>query len=802
MRSLLGDMRYGFRLLRKRPAFSLIAVLALALGIGANTAIFSVVDAVLLRPLPYADSGRLVALWERSPQLEDGSVAYLNFLDWKAQSRVFESLAARQGANFNLTGQEEPERLNGANVSAEFFPLLGVQPLLGRVFRADEDRSGAKKVAVISYGLWQRRFHGDEGILGRAIDLDGAPFTVIGVLPAKFRDPAYAERVDVYAAIGRDADRLQNRGNHPGIYVVGRLKPGETLAQARAEMDLIAQRLERQYPATNSGRRVAVQLLQDRLVRDLRTALLVVLAAVGFVLLIGCANVANLLLARAAERQPEIALRAALGAGRWQLFRQLLAESLVLALAGGACGLLLGWWGMRGLLAVAPEDLPRFSEAAMNLRVLGFTLGLSLATGLVFGSVPAWQSAWGSLHDVLKESGRRVSGDLRRNRIRGLLVVGEVALSLVLLIGAGLMLRSFARVLAASPGFRAERVLTLQIDLPGTKYQKPDQWIQFFQQVLGRTRNLPGVLSAATILPVPVGGFGWQTGMRIEGREYPTPHDSDLTDIAYVTPDYFQTMGIPLRRGRVFTEQDREGALPVAVIDEKLARTYFPDADPMGKRLAIGGKNWQIVGVVGHVKNYGVDQESRVETYLPFYQSPRPAMSLVVRTTMDPAQLAGPIRGEVRQVDPNQAVSDVRTMERLVADSVAPKRISALLLGIFAAIAVLLAAVGLYGVISYTVAQRTREIGIRMALGAGGGDVLAMVVKQALALGGLGMAIGLGGAALLTRAMKGLLFGISAVDPLTFAAVPAALALVVLAACYLPARRATRIDPVTALRYE
>jgi putative ABC transport system permease protein len=800
--SFLHDFRYSLRTLRKTPGFTAVTAATLALGIGANTAIFSLIDGVLLRPLPYQDPGRLVLLWERTPQLDGMSISWLNYLDWKAQNRVFAGIAARQDVSFNLTGIADPERLEGSNVTADLFEVLGVRAARGRTFLPEEDRPGSGRVVVISDSLWERRFGRDTKILGRALTLDGNPCTVVGVMPRGFRYPARALHADVYAPLGRKSDEMQERWNHPGIFAIARLKSGVPIERARIDLDTIARGLEQRYPNSNRSNRVGMDFYHALTVRSVRSSLLVLLGAVGFVLLIACANVANLLLARAAGRGQEIAVRAALGAGRGQIVRQLLTESVALSLFGGALGLALAWWGLHVLIAVAPEGTPRLAEVGIDLRVLGFTILLSTTAGIAFGLAPALHVSRGNLHDAFKGGGQRMSANLHRHRLRAVLVVAEVALSFVLLVGAGVTLRSFARLTHASPGFEPQNVLSLAIDLPESQYRTPVRRLDFFNQLLERTRELPGIVSAGLITPLPLSGSVWQSSIRIEGRVYANNDDGPMSDMARVTPDYFRTMGVPLIKGRVFTPHDGDGAPPVAVVDETLAKTYFPNEDPIGKRLLVNGRPAQIVGIVGHLKNNGVDELSRIETYLPFFQSPVGSADLVVRTSGDPGQLAAPIATQVRKIDPNQPVSKARTMEWLFDQSIAPKRLSTMLLGVFAGIAVLLATVGLYGAIAYSVTQRTQEIGIRIAVGAEPAHVLKLVIGQALGLVGIGLAIGLAGALAQSRLLETLLFGVSPTDPATLAEGAALIGAIGLLACYLPARRAALVSPVVALRHE
>jgi putative ABC transport system permease protein len=808
--TLMQDIRYGFRMLWKSPVFTVVTVLALALGIGANTAIFSVINAVLLRPLPYREAEQLVLLWEKNPRLVDLKrmwVSYPDFLDWKSRNEVFEKIAVYRSGGANLTGGTEPERIQVAEVSADFFAVLGVGPMLGRTFLPEEDRDGATPSIVISHGLWQRRFGSDPSIVGKPLLLDGASFTVIGVMPASFSYPERpSQPIEAWAPVGLNAGQPSfiRRGNHPGLTAIARLKPGVTFDQARANMEAVARSLAQQYPDSNEETTITATTLNEELTGDVRPALLVLLAGVAFVLLIACTNVANLLLARATARQKEIAIRTALGASRLRVVRQLLTESILLSLLGGALGLLLALWGVDLLLAVSPGDIPRLNDAGIDSHVLVFSFAISLLTGLIFGLVPALQASKLDLTDTLKEGGRGLSGSLQRNRVRSLLVVSELALALVLLVGAGLMIKSFVRLQRVDPGFRPEHVLVARIPLPTPKYEEPSRQIAFFQQVMERVKALPGVQVAGIGSSPPLSAGSWQSGAGIEGRVM----KDFLIDINIVSPDYLRALGIPLERGRAFTDQDTDAAVPVVLIDQDLADRYFAGEDPIGKRMGFdrdknGKPIWrEIVGVVGHVKNYGLDAESRVQIYVPYLQVPDSSMSLIVRAEGDPGQLAPEIRREIIATDKDQPVAYLRTMDDFLSKSVAQPRFNMLLLAIFAGVALLLAAVGIYGVIAYSVVQRTHEIGIRMALGAGRRDILSLVVRQGMTLALIGIAIGLVAAFMLTRVMASLLFNVSATDPLTFIGVSVLLSLVALLAIYIPARRAMRVDPMEALRYE
>jgi putative ABC transport system permease protein len=811
MTTLLQDLRYGTRMLMKNPAFTLVAVLALTLGIGADTAIFSVVNAVLLRPLPYDQSENLVFLTERSPVLEGMSVAYPNFLDWREQNNAFESIGVFRRSDYNLTGGGEPERIVAGQVSADLFRVLRVNAARGRIFDNDEDKPGSPLVVVLSHALWQRRLGGDPNIIGQTLTLNGRDFTVIGIMPPSFQFPS---RVEMWTPVGQLAKDpgWESRGNHPGLYAMARLKPGVTVQQARDDMEIVAANLEKQYPDSNTGNRASLTPALENVVGSIRTALLVLLSAVGFVLLIACANVANLLLARASNRQKEMAIRTALGASRTRIVRQLLTESLILSFAGGAFGILLAHWGVQLIIAVSPDSIPRFREIGLDARVLLFTMGVSLLTGIIFGLAPALQSSKPDLNETLKEAGRGSTG--RRHIMRSILVVSEVALTLVLLIGAGLMIRSFYHLQRVDPGFSADNLLTFNVSLPQKKYPDPQQRINFYQQLLQNLTALPGVQSVGMATGLPLGNNGWQSGFWIEGRPEPPQGQRPLTEVALVGPGYFKAMQIPLLRGRDFNDQDVMAAPPdpkhpefrrptVTVIDEEFARRYWPDEDPLGQQITFWGGKVTVVGIVRRVKMEGLNTDSnRVQSYYPFNQNPSGSMSVVVRTIGDPTGLSNAVRQQVLAIDPDQPIYSVQTMGQIWTDSIAPDRLFLMLLGTFATVALILAAVGIYGVMAYSVTQRTHEIGIRMALGAAQSNVLGMVIRQGMKLALAGLGLGLVGAWLVTRTMSSLLFGVSATDPLTFVVISLALAGVALGACFLPARRATKVDPMIALRYE
>ncbi len=807
MNNIWQDIRFAARMLWKNPGMTFVAIVALALGIGANTAIFSVVNAVLLRPLPYEDPDRLVRLSEDSPQVPQMSISYPNFLDWREQNRVFSGIAAMQFRSLNLIGTDEPERLSGRAVSAELFDVLGVKPAMGRTFLPEEDRPGANRVCVVSHGLWQRRFASDPELVGKQLNFSGESYTVIGVLPASYR---FGTPTDVFVPIGLRADQMMERGNHPGIYAIARLKPGVTVEGARSELVSIAQRIGQQYGMT--GNSATLVPLREFFVGDIRTSLLILLGAVGFVLLIACANVANLLLARAAGRTKEIAIRTALGAGRLRIIRQLLTESVLLACLGGVAGMLLALWGIDALRTASVDSLPTTAVINLDGSVLGFTLLVSLVTGVLFGLAPALGASKLDLNDTLKEGGRGGTVGAARQRVRSLLVVSEIALSLVLLIGAGLLVKSFLRIQEVNPGFNPDKLLTMQISRAAGK-DEGRKVADFFNQLAERIKAVPGVESAAFSSGLPLLGTS-DTSFAIEGRPKPEPGKQPQTMLYLTNPDYLQAMGIRLVKGRFFTAQDTQRSQPVAVIDEAFARQQFPDEDPIGHRIAGSGDNpsFEIVGVVAHVKHFGLDSSAeriQPQLYFAFNQIPDKflpdvagRMNVVVRTASDPLNFSAAIRREVMALDRNQPIYNINTMEQTLDQSLAAPRLATTLLTLFAAVALILAVVGIYGVMAYSVTQRRHEIGIRMALGAQGRDVLRLVVGHGMLLASVGVIVGMAAAFFLTRVMSSLLFGVSATDPLVFILIPVMLLAVALIANLIPARRATKIDPMVALRYE
>jgi putative ABC transport system permease protein len=804
---LLHDLRYAARLQRKNPAFTIVAVIALALGIGANTAIFSVVNTVILRPLPYKDPERLVMVWEDASKqgYPRDTPAAANFVDWRDQNNVFEGMAAITDDSFNLTGSGEPERLAGHRVSASLFPLLGVEPHIGRVFTAAEDQPGAQHVVLLSYALWQRRFGGDSGIVGQPVTLNGESYVVVGVMPARFQFPSNDSQAWVPTAFTQED--AGNRNRHY-LQVLARLKPGVSVVQAQSEMSTIAARLQQQYPQSNTDLGAAVQPLQEHLVGDIRPALLVLLGAVGLVLLIACANVANLLLARAAVRQKEIAVRVALGARRGRLIRQFLTESVLLSALGGLVGLGIAYGGLILLKAFIPENISQAREISMDLKVLGFTFLVSIATGLIFGLAPAVQAARSNQVDTLKEGGRDAATGGSGKRLRSVLVTAEVAISLVLLIGAGLLINSFLRLRNVDPGFRAENLLTMKIVLPETKYQRMAQRSAFYTDLIQRVQSLAGVRSAAVTTNLPLYRQGNSISISIDGKPAPPPGQERIVVTRIVSPGYLKTMSIPLLRGREITEQDTETSPNVVLISETMARRYWPGEDVIGKRIAVGRirtpEDWiQVIGVVKDVRQFELTAEPKPQMYLTYRQAGFfDAQDLVVKTDVDPASLAATVRKAIWEIDKDQPVSDIKTMEDILADSIARQRFSMLLLAIFAAVALVLAGVGIYGVMSYSVAQRTHEIGIRMALGAQTGAVLKLAIGYGMKLVLAGLVIGLIAAFALTRVMSSLLFGVTATDPATFTLISLLLVAVAVLASYVPARRATKVNPIIALRYE
>jgi predicted permease len=817
--TLIQDIRYSFRMLRKSPSFTAVAVIALALGIGATSAIFSVVNAVLLRPLPFKEPSRLVRIWGKfdSYGIPKNWISQPELLDLNEQNQSFEDIAAYQSGGANLTDAGDPVRVNTASVNASFFSILGVEPEQGRTFTEEEDQPGPDKVVLVSDALWRSRFGANSALVGQTVGLSGTSYTVIGVMPPGFHFP---DQEDLWIPLAIKA-KPENRGSH-GLQVVARLKPGVTPLQAQADLMNISATLEQRYPNNygNGGFSFYVVSMLDEIVGNIRPALYILLGAVGFVLLISCANVANLLLARAAAREKEVAVRAALGAGRGRLIRQLLTESVILAAIGTALGLVLAYFSVKLFALLGPRDIPRIEEIALDARVVCLGVLMAVITGVAFGLAPALQISNPSLHNSLKEAARGSTPG--RQRLRAALVVSEVAIALVLLIGAGLMIKSFQRLLQINMGFRTERTLTMRLTLPSTRYKDNNQVISFYRQLLDKIKVLPGVESAGAISQLPLSG-AYSSGTTAVERA-----DSDEglksmrgfpfieADRRAVSSDYFRTLGIALKNGRLLTQADNENAPPVAVVDEAFEKRFWPVSGAVGKRFvyrANDGNNieWgQVVGVVSHVNHYGIDevkkyglaQEGREEIYFPYTQRPTNQMYLAIKTNIDPLSLTNAVRGEVLSLDPNEPVYEVKSMDQRASTSLAQRQLNMLLFASFSGIALILAAVGIYGVMSYSVTQRTHEIGIRMALGARQGSVLGLVVRQGMALALAGVVVGLGAAIALTRLMSSLLFGVSATDPLTFIAISVILIGVALGASFVPARRATRVDPMILLRYE
>jgi predicted permease len=811
MQTFWQDLRYGLRTMRSNPTFTLIAVIALTLGIGANTAIFSVVNAVLLRPLPYQNQQRIVAIQELGKDGKRVQVTPANFLDWRAQSNSYEHMAAIFERTANLAGENEAERINLAMTSANFFEVFSLQAERGRLFIAEDEQAGHAPIVVLSHGLWQSRYGGDADIVGRSITLDGRIYTVAGVAPAGFQYPnqtqAWIPPFKLVPTLSETQDIERARG-FGFLSAVALLKPEVGLGQAKAEMETITARLRQQYPETNNNRFNAVVSLHTHLVGETSEVLWLLLGAVGFVLLIACANVANLMLARATARQKEMAIRTALGASRWRVIRQLLTESLMLGLSGGVCGILLSWWGVDLLTRLLPKDFPRVQDIHLDFTVLGFTFVVSLLTGLIFGFAPAWQISKIDVQEALKESGRGAAGGLRRNRLRSLLVVAEVALSLVLLVGAGLLFRSFLQLQSVKAGFTPQQVLTMRLSPSGVNYQQDAQYSAYYNQVIQHIETLPGVEAVGVINTLPL-SKGPTTGLRFEGRPLLPRDQWPGVNYRSVSPNYYRALNIPIVAGRTFDERDTPSSPWVVMINQATADRDFAGENPVGKRINFGGIGpdnqpvwFEIVGVAANVRSLELNTEAQPEIYTATSQDPFSGMSFVIRTTVEPGSLTAAVRQAVQEVDRSQPMSDVRTMETIVSDSITQPRFNLVLLGIFGGLALILSAAGIYGVISYSATQRTQEIGIRMALGAQAKDVLKMVVKQGMVLISAGIALGIVASIFLTRLLAALLFGISPTDAMTFGAVALLLAGVALLACFVPALRAAKTDPMVALRYE
>jgi putative ABC transport system permease protein len=799
LEQLLKDLRYGFRMLRRKPGFTAVAVLTLALGIGGNTAIFSVVNAVLLRPLPYPEAGRLVSVYESLPQGGTGSVSVPNLLDWRAQSDAFTGIAAYQYGDFNLREEQQPVRAIGTQVTANFFEVLGATPQAGRGFLEGEDQAGRERVVVLSDRLWRRSYGADPGLVGRDILLGGEKYQVVGVMPPSVQYPSAS--VELWVPLVFSQGQLANRGSH-AFQVLARVKPGVSFEHAQGQMSTIGRVLEKQYPE-QEGRGVALVRVEEEAVRGVRPALLMLLGAVGFVLLIACTNVANLLLARAAARRKEVAIRSALGAGRWRLMRQFLTESVLLALLGGAAGLLVARWTLQALTSLASGYLARPGEVGLDWKVLAFTAALSLLTGVVAGLAPALHVSRADVQETLKESGNAGSS-ARGTWLRSGLAVAEVAAALVLLVGAGLLVKSFLRLQRVETGLRPEGVLTMRVSLPESRYDTPEKTSIFYREVLGRVSVLPGVEAAGVINMLPLQMYGSNGEIRVEGREPLPPGRVPLTEFRTASAGYFKALGIPLHAGRLFEPADESEGARSVIVSRELVRTFFPDGDALGKRIKAGGDSWwTVVGVVGDVKQSGLTQPSRPELFFPYtaYRADG-GMTLVVRASSDPATMTAAARGEVQAVDPNQPVYAVRTMEEVIDLSVSNRKLNMVLLSIFAGLATLLSVVGIYSVMSYLVTQHTREIGIRVALGAQPANILRLVLGQGLSLTLVGVAVGALAAFGLSRLMSSLLYEVEGSDLTTYVSVSLLLTAVALLACYIPARRATKVDPLVALRYE
>jgi predicted permease len=810
LETLLADARYALRVMRKNPGFAATAILTLALGIGANTAIFSVVYAVLLKPLPYPNASELVLVLAAKPPEDDlTGTSFPNLEDWRAQNRVFSGLAGDQAHDLTVNGRGEPFVVNTSVVTPEIFAVLQGRPLAGRTFMPEDGKQGAAPVVILSENLWRSRFGADPNIVGQAISLDKKSFTVLGIMPAGFRSPALRRNQDIWVPIVDDplfGSWMARRGGH-WLRITGRLKPGVSIAQAQAEMEAISARLAKEYPSENQGWTVRVLPLQSALVDDVRPALLMLLGAVGLVLLIACANIANLLLARATSRAKEMSVRIALGAARGRIIGQLLTESAALGLAGGIAGALLAYWGVRGLSSLLPEDMPAASGIRVDGLVLGFALLLSIAASFVFGLAPAIFAAGSDVQTMLREGSGRSGAGGKRQIARTILAAAEISLAMVLLVGAGLLMRSFVALTSVSPGFDSKHLVKAEVQLPQFEYSKPQQWSAFADEFLAQIQAQPGLRDAAVAIPLPIANGFINLGFEIEGKVQPSTAKSQSADYVSASPEYFRVMGIPLLQGREFSRADGPSSARVAIISEAMARRYFPDENPIGKRITFGfppdgDAPREIVGIVGDVRDVALRQAPDAMMYVPYAQAPFWGAVIVVRTPLSVATVGDSIRRVASRIDKDLPVTDIASMPELVDASVAQPRLQTLLLGLFSALALTLAAVGIYGVISYSVIQRTHEIGIRMSLGAQPAQVLRLVMGQGVKLALVGTAVGAAAALALSRWMRSLLFGVGPADPLTLVCVAILLVAVALLACYVPARRAMRVDPMTALRYE
>jgi len=811
MNTLVQDLRYGLRMLRRHPGFTSVAVLTLALGIGANTAIFSVINALILSPPLMAEPERVAAIWRTAKDKRvEGLVSYLELQDWRARNQSFEVIAGYKPNGFVLLNEGQAERIQGLRVTSNFLSLLKVRLLRGRDFQPEEERRGAQPVVILSHQFWQNRFGGNEAALGQQLSLNGRPFTVIGILPPTFEFPLVAQQTELLTTIAGEGGNLDQRGAQV-LLTVGRLKPGVSFTQAQAELTNITDGLAQQYPQYSRNITAYLVRVDEQIVgREVRRALWVLLGAVGFILLIACTNVTNLLLVRASAREKELALRAALGAGTWQIARHLLVESLLLALLSGGAGLLVSLWGLGAIKHYGADQLPRLDEVQINARVLAFTLAVSVLTALLFSLLPVFKASRPDLNEVLKAGAKSATSGRSLRLWRDSLVVTEVALGLVLLVGAGLMIRSFAMLANVNPGFDPKNVLTGRISLTRAVYEEPEERVRYVNQTLARFKALPGVESAAFVAPMPFSGGNVGSDFRIEGRPKPEPGQEPFANNRSVTAQYFRALKIPLRQGRFFTEQDQRGGVGVAIINETLARRYFPNADPIGQRISHIGANqnegdpeqYEIVGIIGDVHHSSLTKAATPELYLPFQQNSWSWGNFFVRTTHDPTSLTKSFTEEIRSGDRTAPVTGVQLLTQAISNTVAQTRFYTFLFALFGAIGLMLTLTGIYGVISYTVSQRTQEIGIRLALGAQASDVLKLLVGQGLVLTAAGIVIGVVVAGALTRLMANLLFGLSPNDPLTFTLIALLLALVALLACWVPARRATKVDPMVALRYE